>query len=143
MPYTITSNSGSILSETAGLFISTISVSSPANSAIDTIIGTIVDGDIVIRSLVVRAVAPQTPDLISIAVKGGTNKIVTFIPAADAWAVDFAVTDRQVSWDNRGNPVVLPEGRTIVMEHNGGGAGALDLEVTIVYSPVNANARIV
>lgn len=109
-----------------------VSVTSAANAA-DTTLATVEDQPCVIEQVVVSADAAPHADFTNCSVKGGVNKVVTFIAKADCTDADLTVADEQVTWDNQGAVARLAATKTIVMEHTGDGAGPLDLTVTIVY----------
>ncbi len=112
-----------------------VSVTSAANAG-DTTLATVASGNVVVKSITVRADAAQTGDMTNLAVKGGTSKVVTFIPAAQALQADFDATGKQVAWIGAAE---LHSGETIVMEHTGSGATALNLTVTIEYEASSAD----
>lgn len=110
--------------------VKTISVTAAANAAVDTTLGTITTQGCIIQGVVIHADAAQTADLTSCPVQGGAAKVLTFIDAATAVQASLNAENKQLGWDGE---VYLPTGATIVMVHNGGGATALDLTVTIRY----------
>lgn len=108
------------------------SITAAANAASDTTLATVATGGVLVRGVVIHADAAQTADLTSCPVMGGAGKAITIIAAADALAADFNAENKQVSWTGE---IYLPVGATIVMVHNGTGATALDLTVSIRYKP--------
>lgn len=120
--------SGAIVGKTQ---IKTIAVTAAANAAVDTTLGTVTTQGCIIQGVVVHADAAQTADLTSCPVLGGAAKVLTFISATDAIQANIDAEDKQIGWDGE---VYLPTGSTIVMVHNGSGATALDLTVTIRYA---------
>ena len=110
--------------------VKTISVTAAANAVADTILGTVTTQGCIIQGIVIHADAAQTADLTSCPVHGGAAKVLTFIAAVDASQANLNAENKQLGWDGE---VYLPIGSTIVMVHNGGGATALDLTVTIRY----------
>ena len=107
-----------------------MSVTAAANAGADTVLATIVAQPCLIESIVVHADAGQTGDLTSCPVYGGTGKVVTFVGPAVAVQAALDAADKQVAWTGA---VRFAAGETLVMEHNGTGATALDLTVTISY----------
>lgn len=111
--------------------VKTISVTAAADAVADTTLGTVTTHGCIIQGIVIHADAAQTVDLTSCPVHGGAAKVLTFIAAADAIQANLNAENKQIGWDGE---VYLPTGSTIVMVHNGGGATALDLTVTIRYA---------
>lgn len=105
-------------------------VTSAANAGADTLLATVMKQPLYIELVVIYADAAQTADLTSCPVYGGTGKVITFVGANNAIQANLDAADRQVSWTGA---VRLAVGTTIVMEHNGTGATALDLTVLIGY----------
>ena len=110
--------------------VKTTLVTAAANAAADTTLATVTTQGCIIQGIVVHADAGQTANLTSCPVHGGDSKVLTFISAADATQGNLDAENKQVGWDGE---VYLPTGSTIVMVHNGSGAAALDLTVTIRY----------
>lgn len=110
--------------------VKTISVTSAANAAADTTLGTVTTQGCIIQGIVIHADAAQTAHLTSCPVHGGAAKVLEFISAADAIQANLDAENKQLGWDGE---VYLPTGSTIVMVHNGSGATALDLTATIRY----------
>lgn len=113
--------------------VKTISVTAAANAAADTTLGTVTTQGCIIQGVVIHADAAQTADLTSCPVHGGAAKVLTFIDAATAIQASLDAENKQLGWDGE---VYLPTGSTIVMVHNGSGATALELTVTIRYVSV-------
>jgi hypothetical protein len=111
----------------------TISVTAAANAAADTTLGTVTTQGCIIEDVVIHADAAQTAELTSCPVLGGAAKCITFIAAVDAIQANLDAENKQVAWQTDGGSVYLPASATIVMEHNGTGATALDLTVIIGY----------
>ena len=63
-------------------------------------------------------------------VKGGAAKVLTFIAAADLAQADVDAIDKQVAWSGE---MRLNTGDTILMEHTGSGATALNLVVAFTF----------
>ena len=112
--------------------ILTIDVTSAANAGADTTLATVVGQPCVITSVVVLANAAQTGDLTSCPTFAGAAKVVILNPVAEAIQANLDAADKQLWWSGY---VSLKAGKTIVMEHNGTGATALDLTVYISYYP--------
>ena len=110
--------------------VKTVSVVAAANAGADTTLGTVTTQPCIIQGVVIHADAAQTADLTSCPVLGGAAKVLTFISAADATQANLSAENKQRGWDGE---VYLPTGSTIVMVHNGTGATALDLTVTLRY----------
>lgn len=110
-----------------------VSVTAAANAVSDTLLATVTDGGCIIQGIVVHADAAQTADLTSCPVLGGDLNVLEFVSAANATQANLSATDKQVGWDGE---VYLPEYGTIYMLHNGTGATALNLTVTIRYVSV-------
>ncbi len=108
------------------------SVTSAANAGADTTVATVAGGSVIVTSLIVQADAAQTADMTNIAVKGGVDKVLTFIDAAEGGRAEFDAEDEQVAW-SAAKGMRLKSGSTIVMEHEGTGATALDLTVAITF----------
>jgi len=119
--------SGTAVGETQ---VKVLSVTSAANAGSDTTLGTVTTQGCIIQGIVIHADAAQTADLTSCPVHGGASKVLTFISAIDATQANLSAENKQVGWDGE---VYLPTGSTIVMVHNGTGATALDLTVSIRY----------
>jgi hypothetical protein len=110
--------------------VKTVSITAAANAAADTTLATVTTYGCIIQGVVIHADAAQTADLTSCPVHGGASKVLTFISAIDATQANLNAENKQLGWDGE---VYLPTGSTIVMVHNGTGAAALDLMVTIRY----------
>lgn len=110
-------------------------VASAANAA-DTTLATIASGAVVVTKVVVFAVAAQTGDMTNATVKGGAAKALTFIAAADLVQADVDAEDKQVSWSGE---MRLNTGDTILMEHTGTGATALNLVVAFTFHASSAD----
>lgn len=110
--------------------VKTISVTAAANAAADTTLGTVTTQGCIIQGIVIHADDAQTANLTSCPVHGGAAKVLEFIAAADATQANLDAENKQLGWDGE---VYLPTGKTIVMVHNGTGAAALNLTVTIRY----------
>jgi len=106
------------------------SVTAAANAALDTLLATVTGGGCIIQGVVIHADTAQTADLTSCPVLGGAGDVLTFIDAVDATQANLDAENKQRGWDGE---VYLPTGSTIGMVHNGTGATALDLTVTIRY----------
>lgn len=93
-------------------------------------VATITTQPCLMESVVLHADAAQTPALVSAAIQGGANGIVTFIDATDAAVANIDVTDEQVAWTGATR---LAATKTVIMDLVGTGATAVDLTVTIGY----------
>jgi hypothetical protein len=113
--------------------VKTIAVTTAANAAADTTLGTVTTQGCIIQGIVIHANTAQTANLTSCPVHGGAAKVLTFINAATAIQANLDAENKQRGWDGE---VYLPIGSTIVMVHNGTGAAALDLTATIRYVAV-------
>jgi len=109
-----------------------VSVTSAANAAADTVLATVATQPCLIEGVITRADAIQTTDLSSCPIKGGTAKVLTFINAGNATQPNLDAIGKQVRWGVLYG-TYLAVGETLVMEHNGVGATALNLTVIIVY----------
>lgn len=112
-----------------------VSVTSAANAAADTVLATATAQPCIAEVVILRADAAQTTDLSSCPIKGCTGKVITFINAGNATQANLDATSKQLTW-KEGGPIYLNTGETIVMEHNGTGATALDLTIIIIYKAV-------
>ena len=109
-----------------------VSVTSAANAAADTVIATVAAQPCLIEGVIIRANAVQTTDLSSCPIKGGTNKVLTFINAGNATQPNLDAIGKQITWSILYG-TYLAVGEDLRMEHNGVGATALNLKVIIVY----------
>lgn len=110
--------------------VKTISVTAAANAAADTTLGTVTTQGCIIKGVVIHADAAQTANLTSCPVHGGAAKVLTFIDAATAIQASLDAENKQVKYEGE---IYLPTGSTLVMVHNGSGAAALNLTVTVRY----------
>jgi len=104
-----------------------------AANAGDVVAATFTAQDCDIKALNVRSNGATTADLTSIAVFGGTGKVITFIAAVDGIRANIAAADQQVGWQTNGGVITLPATHTIVITLAGTGATAVDLTMTIEY----------
>jgi hypothetical protein len=125
----------SIYNNRTVLFQKTFSVASNSN---DNTVCT-VTGSVIIKSVVVKATAAAHADLTSIAVSGGTSKVVLFISDVDGLRVNIAATDQQVSWTGA---VELGNGKTIVETFTGTNSGVTAQLVTIEYIPMTTTSTL-
>ncbi|MEA3281679.1 MAG: hypothetical protein U9Q68_03830 [Euryarchaeota archaeon] len=107
-----------------------IYVGSAANAAADTTLVTVTTQPCIILGVALVAYGAQTADLTSCPIVGGASEVLTFIPAADAIQANLNAANKQLGWNGE---VYLTTGSTIKMQHNGTGATALDLHVSIRY----------
>ena len=117
-----------------------VDVTAAANAGSDTTLATVVNQPCIITNVVILANSAQTGDLTTCPTYGGAGKVNTFNSPANATQANLDAADKQVWWDGF---VALKVGKTIVMEHNGTGATALDLTVYITYYPVENGGYLV
>ena len=115
------------------------SVTAAANAGADTTLATVGTAGVIIEGVVIHADAAQVAHLTSCPVMGGAAKVLTFIAAADALQADLDAENKQVAWTGE---MYLPIGATIVMVHNGSGADALNLTVSIKYRAAAAGGTL-
>jgi hypothetical protein len=120
-----------------------VSVTVAANAGSDTLLATVTAQPCIIHAIIVHADAAQPAHMTNAAVKGGASKVVTFIAAADLVQADVDAADKQVAVDFGAAGRRLAATKTIVMEHTGTGTDALDLTVTLIYSPEVAGGYLV
>lgn len=110
----------------------TKAITSAANVG-DVTVATVTGQACMIKAITVKANAAQTADLTYIIVSGGASKVITFIDQVTGVRGNIAATDQQVSWSGA---VQLDATDTIVITLSGGGATAVNLQVSIEYSAV-------
>lgn len=107
-----------------------VSVTSAADAVADTVLATGTTQPCIVESVIIRADAAQTADLVSCPIKGCTGEVVTLVNAGNATQANLDAQSKQISWTGS---VYLNTGETLVMEHAGVGATALNLTVIIKY----------
>lgn len=112
-----------------------VSVTSAANAVADTTLATVTTQPCIIEKVICRADAAQTADLTSCPIFGAAGKVITFISAVDAILANLNATSKQVGTAIQAG-AYLNTGETIVMEHHGTGATALNLTVIIIYRTI-------
>jgi len=120
--------------------IFTKNITAAANAGVTTV-GTITDQSCFIKRVVLRANGVTTVDLTSAAIKGGASQAVEFISAATAVTASINADDEQVSYSGGG--AVLKATKTIVVDLQGTGATAVDLDVIVEYEAIAAGGYIV
>jgi hypothetical protein len=119
--------------------IFTKNITAAANAGVTTV-GTITDQSCLIKRVVIRANGVTTADMTSAAVKGGASQKVEFISAATAVTASLNADDEQVSYSGA---AVLKATKTIVVDLQGTGATAVDLDVIVEYEAIAAGGYIV
>jgi len=109
----------------------TKTITSAANAA-DLTLATVTGAKCRIMAINVESDGATTADLTSIAVKGGTSGVRTFIDAVAGLRANIAAADQEVAWFGES---VLDAGDTIIMDFTGTGATAVALTATIKFSP--------
>ena len=117
-----------------------VDVTAAANDGSDTTLATVVNQPCIITNVVILANSAQTGDLTSCPTFAGAAKVVILNPVAEAIQANLDAEDKQLWWSGY---VALKSGKTIVMEHNGTGATALDLTVYITYYPTENGGYLV
>lgn len=120
--------------------IFTKNITAAANAGVTTV-GTITDQSCFIKRIVLRANGVTTVDLTSAAIMGGASQAVEFISAATAVTASINADDEQVSYSGGG--AVLKATKTIVVDLQGTGATAVDLDVIVEYEAIAAGGYIV
>lgn len=120
--------------------IFTKNITAAANAGLTTV-GTITDQSCFIKRVVLRANGVTTADLTSAAIMGGASQAVEFISAATAVTANINADDEQLAYSGGG--VVLKDTKTIVIDLQGTGATAVDLDVTVEYEAIAAGGYIV
>ncbi len=110
------------------------------NNAGASLLATVTTQACKIKSIVARANAAQTANLISIAITGGAANALTFIDAVLGLRVNIAAEDQQVSWEGR---ATLAATKTLTITLTGGAAANVNLQVDVEYEAVVSGGYLV
>jgi len=110
----------------------TKNITSAANAG-DVTIATVKNGTCLIKSVVLRSNGATTADLTSAAIYGGASKVITFLDDTEAAKANIDAIDEQVSWTGA---VTLKADKTIVIDLEGTGDTAVDLDIDIEYEAI-------
>ncbi len=122
------------------LQIYSIDITAAANAELDSTIAYVLEGDVALESVVIFANSQQSEDLISCPVFAEPNKRVTLIDDTLAIQANLNASEEQVAWGAGNGVAIVPIEARLVMEHNGGGSGALDLTVVVLYRALTDGA---
>lgn len=118
--------------------IFTKNITAAANAGVTTV-GTITTQTCMIKRIVLKANGVTTADLTSAAIKGGASQAVEFISAATAVTASINADDEQVAFSGA---VALDATKTIVIDLQGTGATAVDLDVIVEFCACTAGGYI-
>jgi hypothetical protein len=111
-----------------------------AANAGSTTVGTITTAGIIIEKVILKSNGVTTVDLTSAAIKGGASAVIEFIDAATAVKASIDVDDEQLKYEGA---VALDTTKTIIIDLQGTGATAVDLDVIIMYRAISDGGYLV